>query len=73
MITNMIEPCGDLRYNFMYQIVANKICSIDVDKIDYIQRDSYHIGFGLSEKYERLLTMCRVVNFEGNSVLEFAL
>ena len=69
MITNMIEPCGDLRYNFMYQIVANKICSIDVDKIDYIQRDSYHIGFGLSEKYERLLTMCRVVNFEGNSVL----
>ena len=50
-------------------IIANKISSIDVDKIDYIQRDSYHIGFGLSEKYERLITMCRVVNFEGNRTL----
>ena len=49
--------------------IANKISSIDVDKIDYIQRDSYHIGFGLSEKYERLITMCRVVNFEGNRTL----
>jgi len=69
MITNMIDPCSDLRYNFMYQIVANKICSIDVDKIDYIQRDSYHIGFGLSEKYERILSMCRVVDFRGNKTL----
>ena len=53
----------------MYQIVANKICSVDVDKIDYIQRDSYHIGFGLSEKYTRLLTMCRVVDYAGQQTL----
>ena len=44
-------------------------CSIDVDKIDYIQRDCYHVGIGLSEKYDRLLTMCRVVEFNGNQVL----
>ena len=68
-ITNMIDPPNELKHNFMYQIVANKICSLDVDKIDYIQRDSYHIGFGLSEKYERLLIMCRVVDFQGNQTL----
>jgi len=65
-ITNMINPPAELQNNFMYQIIANKSCSIDVDKIDYIQRDSYHIGFGTSQKYERLLTMCRVVSYENN-------
>ena len=47
-----------IKNNYLYQIVANKQCSIDVDKIDYIQRDCYHVGLGLS-KYDRLLTMCR--------------
>ena len=68
-IIHMIDPPDILTKQFLYQIIANKISSIDVDKIDYIQRDSYHIGFGLSEKYERLITMCRVVNFEGNRTL----
>ena len=68
-IIHMIDPPDILTKHFLYQIIANKISSIDVDKIDYIQRDSYHIGFGLSEKYERLITMCRVVNFEGNRTL----
>lgn len=62
-IINMVEPPKDLKNNYMYQIIANKVCCIDVDKIDYIQRDSYHIGFGTSEKYERLLTKCRVVQY----------
>jgi HD superfamily phosphohydrolase len=69
MITNMINPNDKLKNNYLYQIVANNICSIDVDKIDYIQRDSYHLGFGLSENYERLLTMCRVVDFQGHQTL----
>ena len=55
--------------NFKYQIVSNKICSIDVDKIDYIQRDNYHLGFGLNEKYLRLIHDCRVVQFNGSLVL----
>ena len=69
IIINMIVPPEDKKSNFLYQIIANKQCSIDVDKIDYIQRDSYHLGMGLSEKYDRLLTMCRVVEFNGNQVL----
>lgn len=69
IIINMISPTNENKNNYLYQIIANKQCSIDVDKIDYIQRDSFHLGLGLIEKYERLLTMCRVVNYNGNQVL----
>lgn len=68
-ITSLINPNENAKNNWLFQIVANKYCSIDVDKIDYIQRDSYHLGFGLSEKYERLITMCDIKKFEGNMVL----
>jgi len=68
-ITSLINPNENVKNNWLFQIVANKYCSIDVDKIDYIQRDSYHLGFGLSEKYERLITMCDIKEFEGNTVL----
>ena len=68
-IIDCIEPPQDLEKNFKYQIVSNKLCSIDVDKIDYIQRDNYHLGFGLNEKYLRLIQDCRVVQYNGSHVL----
>ena len=30
---------------WIFDIVANKRNSIDVDKFDYLQRDAYHIGY----------------------------
>lgn len=71
IIIDMIQPPDDKKNNYLYQIIANKQCSIDVDKIDYIQRDSYHLGFGLNDRYERLITMCRVVDFNGDKVLSW--
>lgn len=29
---------------YLYQIVCNEECKIDVDKMDYLKRDSYHTG-----------------------------
>ena len=68
-IIDCIEPPKNLEGNFKFQIVSNKLCSIDVDKIDYIQRDNYHLGFGLNEKYLRLINDCRVVEVNGKLVL----
>jgi len=69
IIINMINPEGDKKYNYLYQIVANKVCSVDVDKMDYLQRDSYHLGFSKNINYDRLLTMCRVVQLNGQMQL----
>tara|TARA_B100001540_G_scaffold170159_1_gene150390 strand:- start:405 stop:1628 length:1224 start_codon:yes stop_codon:yes gene_type:complete len=68
-IVEIINPSEKNKNNWLYQIIANKYCSIDVDKIDYIQRDSYHLGFGLSEKYERLITNCEVKVIDDFTVL----
>lgn len=62
-IVALIEPCDIQKNNWMYQIINNKFCSIDVDKIDYIQRDCYHLGFGINQKFERLVTMCEVKSY----------
>ena len=59
-IIELIEPSNENKNNWLYQVINNKYCSVDVDKIDYIQRDCYHVGFGINQKFERLLTMCDV-------------
>ena len=49
---------------FLFEIVANKRNSIDVDKFDYLVRDAYHAG--ITEKYDfrRLINGARVINNE---------
>ena len=65
----MIDPSETTKYNYIFQVVANKICSVDVDKIDYIQRDSYHIGLSNMTNYDRLISMARVVQYNGHAQL----
>ena len=48
--------------NWRYQIVANALNQIDVDKIDYIVRDCYHIGFPCGGEFSRIMTQCRVID-----------
>lgn len=45
------------RKGFVYQIVANKQNSIDIDKIDYIMRDCYTVGLKFSFD-EYFVTKC---------------
>ncbi|KAL0481269.1 deoxynucleoside triphosphate triphosphohydrolase SAMHD1 [Acrasis kona] len=49
---------------FLYQIVANKTNSIDVDKFDYLQRDSMNLGYKSSYDATRLLKFSKVINDE---------
>ena len=50
------------------KLVNNKINHIDVDKIDYILRDSYHIGL-FHNDFSRILTMIKVLYFNKSLVL----
>ena len=61
----MINPSEEVKNNWSYQIVANKMCQIDVDKLDYIRRDSYHLGIKINDSFSRLITSARVVETPG--------
>jgi len=49
---------------FMYEIVANKRNSVDVDKFDYISRDCHNVGLKTSYDFDRLMNLSRVINNE---------
>ncbi|PRQ41162.1 putative HD/PDEase domain-containing protein [Rosa chinensis] len=49
---------------FLYDIVANGRTGIDVDKFDYIERDSRACGIGCNFHFERLMETMRVMEDE---------
>jgi HD superfamily phosphohydrolase len=61
LVCEMIDPSEENERHWMFQIVANKRCQLDVDKIDYIQRDSMYLGNGMKCEFDRLITEARVV------------
>lgn len=44
----------------LYQIVSNYKNGIDVDKFDYLARDTRSVGFGLDFSYQRLLNSLQI-------------
>ena len=41
--TTKLEQLLPNEMNFLSEIVNNKFCKIDVDKVDYLLRDGYHL------------------------------
>ena len=68
-VIDMIAPPREKQNIWRYQIVANKIHTIDVDKMDYIQRDCYHVGIQLGGDYKRIMNESRVLEYQGNMML----
>ena len=69
-ICMMIEPDSKRKNRWPYQIIANKMCQIDVDKLDYIRRDCYHLGIEMTDTFSRIISNVRVVKTPGgNEVL----
>ncbi|XP_023347596.1 deoxynucleoside triphosphate triphosphohydrolase SAMHD1 [Eurytemora carolleeae] len=58
--------------HFLYEIVANKISSIDVDKWDYFLRDNKAMNIGLTFDYKRFICMSRLVEVDGKTRLALA-
>lgn len=63
MIKDLIDPTDD-NIGFIYDVVSNKKNSLDVDKMDYIMRDSRSIGLSYSFDCSRLIMQARVINNE---------
>lgn len=57
-----VKSTGDKR--FLYDIVANGRNGIDVDKFDYIVRDSRACGLGCNFQFQRLMNTMRVMGDE---------
>jgi HD superfamily phosphohydrolase len=53
-VKTLIDP-NDENTSFVYQIISNQLNSLDVDKYDYIIRDSHMIGFGHTVNFSRLV------------------
>lgn len=60
-IKSVIDP--DINHvGISHQIVNNKINGIDVDKMDYLVRDSYHLGFGIRFCLQQLIDNITIDN-----------
>jgi len=54
---------------FLYEIVANKISSIDVDKWDYMLRDNSALGIGITFNYKRFVLHSDIMEVDGRNRL----
>eukprot|EP01029_Cantina_marsupialis_P003348 TRINITY_DN131921_c0_g1_i2.p1 TRINITY_DN131921_c0_g1~~TRINITY_DN131921_c0_g1_i2.p1 ORF type:complete len:622 (+),score=158.91 TRINITY_DN131921_c0_g1_i2:243-1868(+) len=61
MITGQI-PSGEENRSFLYEIVANKNNGIDVDKFDYLARDSRNLGIETSSDSDRLMKYSAIID-----------
>lgn len=64
-IQRMIHPLREEdKKNFLYQIVSNGKNGIDVDKFDYIARDTKAIGIHYGFDHKRIFPYCKVIDGE---------
>ncbi|KAK4715814.1 hypothetical protein R3W88_014152 [Solanum pinnatisectum] len=58
------KSVGAKEKQFLYDIVANGRNGIDVDKFDYIERDTRACGLGCNFQFQRLMETMRVIDNE---------
>ena len=62
-IKKYIEP-DETNTGYLYEIIANKRNCLDVDKFDYIMRDTKNIGLSYTIDCSRLIMQARVIDNE---------
>ena len=61
-IFNIINPNPEIHNGYIYQIVSNSLNNIDVDKFDYLTRDSTMLGINISFNFNRFIENALVIN-----------
>lgn len=74
IVSNIVHPPEDWEDGFIwnkknigkwvYQIVASPITGIDVDKFDYLLRDSASCGMSVSFDFDRIIKMSKIIDGE---------
>lgn len=61
-IAELIEPTSSTPTNFIFQIISNSLNGLDVDKLDYLYRDSFYLGIGSPYDLTRVISHVQVIN-----------
>ncbi len=61
-IAEIINPKESTPQNFIFQIVSNSLNGLDVDKLDYLYRDSFYFGAGIPFDLQRIISHAQVIS-----------
>ena len=61
-ISELINPKSDTPKNFIFQIISNSLNGLDVDKLDYLYRDSFYLGSGIPYDLSRVISHVQVID-----------
>jgi HD superfamily phosphohydrolase len=61
-INTLIDPDENMHKGWVYQIISNNINSLDVDKFDYLSRDSKVLGIPISFNLDRLINNAKIID-----------
>jgi len=57
VVPSAIEIAENTKKSYLYEIVNNKQCNVDVDKMDYLYRDALHTGMPLFQSKYIIMNM----------------
>jgi deoxynucleoside triphosphate triphosphohydrolase SAMHD1 len=60
-IAELINPTINTPTNFVFQIISNSLNGLDVDKLDYLYRDSFYLGSGNPYDLMRVISHIQVI------------
>lgn len=61
-VKNLINPKEDIHNSWIYQIISNSFNSLDVDKYDYLTRDTNTLGIQKGFNYKRLIELMTIID-----------
>lgn len=61
-IAELINPTETTPTNFIFQIISNSLNGLDVDKLDYLYRDSFYLGSGNPYDLMRVISHIQVID-----------